>query len=163
VDWLQSWRLIKRALASCIRRFLHSAHSAAAPRDISRSCFARKRRLVLQHQRASRLNLSSVDYCCWPTSSWFAGVRSPAALVAHLRLCSQGYCFCGGRLSTHGWRGDDNLTCEMAARSARKVPMLSLKQFMLRQDVTRLYRDCFRAMRVTDDPDYRVYLKDWVS
>jgi hypothetical protein len=61
------------------------------------------------------------------------------------------------------WRGDDNLTCEMAARSARKVPMLSLKQFMLRQDVTRLYRDCFRAMRVTDDPDYRVYLKDWVS
>jgi hypothetical protein len=56
----------------------------------------------LQHQRASRLNLSSVDYCCRPTSTWFAGVRSPAALVAHLRLCSQGYCFCGGILSTHG-------------------------------------------------------------
>jgi len=44
--------------------------------------------------------------------------------------------------------------------AARKV--LSLKQFMQRQDVIRLYRDCFRAVRLVDDPDYKVYLKSQV-
>eukprot|EP00037_Helgoeca_nana_P002605 m.34858 g.34858 ORF g.34858 m.34858 type:complete len:98 (+) comp12718_c0_seq1:206-499(+) len=44
--------------------------------------------------------------------------------------------------------------------SIKKV--LSLKQFMQRSDVIRLYRDCFLAIRHVDDPDYKVYLKDWV-
>eukprot|EP01147_Barroeca_monosierra_P006041 gene6041-7356_t len=41
----------------------------------------------------------------------------------------------------------------------QKIP--TFKQFMLRQDSLRLYKDIFRTIRRVDDAYYRDYLADW--
>ncbi|XP_063381971.1 LYR motif-containing protein 2 [Cydia fagiglandana] len=38
---------------------------------------------------------------------------------------------------------------------------LSLKQFMLRQEVLKLYRDIFRTLRYVSDESTRLELKEW--
>ncbi|XP_013193657.1 LYR motif-containing protein 2 [Amyelois transitella] len=38
---------------------------------------------------------------------------------------------------------------------------LSLKQFMLRQEVLKLYREIFRTLRLVQDESTRKELKDW--
>ncbi|KAJ8951492.1 hypothetical protein NQ318_000188 [Aromia moschata] len=40
-------------------------------------------------------------------------------------------------------------------------PVLSLKQFMLRQEVKNLYRNIFRTIRKVPDKQHQGELKDW--
>ncbi|XP_055706022.1 LYR motif-containing protein 2 [Phlebotomus papatasi] len=42
-----------------------------------------------------------------------------------------------------------------------KQPALTLKQFMLRQEVLRLYRDIFRTIRRVPQPENRLELQEW--
>ncbi|XP_017775356.1 PREDICTED: LYR motif-containing protein 2 [Nicrophorus vespilloides] len=44
---------------------------------------------------------------------------------------------------------------------ANVKPMLSLKQFILRQEVLKLYRKIFRAIREVPDEVHRKELRDW--
>jgi len=41
-------------------------------------------------------------------------------------------------------------------------PALTLRQFMVRQQVLKLYRDCFRAIAKVKDESQRRDLKEWV-
>jgi hypothetical protein len=50
-------------------------------------------------------------------------------------------------------------TNEKMSRNLKKV--LSLKQFLLRQEVIKLYKDIFRTIRRVPDLNDRIYLRDW--
>lgn len=45
--------------------------------------------------------------------------------------------------------------------SKNPKPILSLQQFILKQDVKNLYRKIFRAIREVPDQSYREELKQW--
>ena len=51
---------------------------------------------------------------------------------------------------------------EMAASGSSKKVVLTLKEFMLRQEVIKLYRDFFRTIKQLPDPVQRKEVADWV-
>ena len=50
----------------------------------------------------------------------------------------------------------------MSVSGPSKRVVLTLKQFMLRQEVLKLYRNFFRTIRKIPDPDQRKEVADWV-